>query len=159
MLLCNLNVALLRSVYLIFITYIGAFQAKTTKKIVLKLQCQSCKHYSQHAIKVFLFSSVLLSLLHIPSCVSVFWHRNCNSRGASTLRLVATRRAREPLSSKLMINLFLAPGRLPEVTIWKVLCYPYIGRYITWEPTGLIQVIILCLVSESAILSDKFGTI
>ncbi|KAJ3680235.1 hypothetical protein LUZ60_016513 [Juncus effusus] len=31
-------------------------KAKTTKKIVLKLQCQSCKHYSQHAIKVpFLF--------------------------------------------------------------------------------------------------------
>ncbi|KAG6481404.1 hypothetical protein ZIOFF_053806 [Zingiber officinale] len=26
-------------------------QAKTTKKIVLKLQCQSCKHYSQHPIK------------------------------------------------------------------------------------------------------------
>ncbi|EAZ40055.1 hypothetical protein OsJ_24496 [Oryza sativa Japonica Group] len=25
--------------------------AKTTKKIVLKLQCQSCKHYSQHPIK------------------------------------------------------------------------------------------------------------
>jgi hypothetical protein len=31
---------------------IYTFQAKTTKKIVLKLQCQSCKHYSQHAIKV-----------------------------------------------------------------------------------------------------------
>ncbi|KAK8459349.1 hypothetical protein SEVIR_2G127800v4 [Setaria viridis] len=29
-------------------------KAKTTKKIVLKLQCQSCKHYSQHPIKVFL---------------------------------------------------------------------------------------------------------
>nr|XP_029120118.1 60S ribosomal protein L44 [Elaeis guineensis] len=26
-------------------------KAKTTKKIVLKLQCQSCKHYSQHPIK------------------------------------------------------------------------------------------------------------
>ncbi|KAK3127195.1 hypothetical protein QOZ80_7AG0569660 [Eleusine coracana subsp. coracana] len=26
-------------------------KAKTTKKIVLKLQCQSCKHYFQHAIK------------------------------------------------------------------------------------------------------------
>uniref|UniRef100_A0A453SVL0 60S ribosomal protein L44 n=1 Tax=Aegilops tauschii subsp. strangulata TaxID=200361 RepID=A0A453SVL0_AEGTS len=26
-------------------------RAKTTKKIVLKLQCQSCKHYSQRAIK------------------------------------------------------------------------------------------------------------
>ncbi|KAF7008212.1 hypothetical protein CFC21_023037 [Triticum aestivum] len=26
-------------------------KAKTTKKIVLKLQCQSCKHYSQRAIK------------------------------------------------------------------------------------------------------------
>ncbi|KAF9605310.1 hypothetical protein IFM89_015926 [Coptis chinensis] len=24
---------------------------KTTKKIVLRLQCQSCKHVSQHAIK------------------------------------------------------------------------------------------------------------
>uniref|UniRef100_R7W2R5 60S ribosomal protein L36a n=1 Tax=Aegilops tauschii TaxID=37682 RepID=R7W2R5_AEGTA len=27
-------------------------KAKTTKKIVLKLQCQSCKHYSQRAIKI-----------------------------------------------------------------------------------------------------------
>ncbi|KAI3924109.1 hypothetical protein MKW92_001314, partial [Papaver armeniacum] len=27
------------------------FHKKTTKKIVLKLQCQSCKHMSQHAIK------------------------------------------------------------------------------------------------------------
>ncbi|KAJ4818681.1 60S ribosomal protein L44 [Rhynchospora pubera] len=26
-------------------------KAKTTKKIVLKLQCQICKHYSQHPIK------------------------------------------------------------------------------------------------------------
>lgn len=26
-------------------------KAKTTKKIVLRLQCQSCKHVSQHAIK------------------------------------------------------------------------------------------------------------
>ncbi|KAI0507499.1 hypothetical protein KFK09_013624 [Dendrobium nobile] len=26
-------------------------KAKTTKKIVLKLQCQSCKHFSQHPIK------------------------------------------------------------------------------------------------------------
>ncbi|XP_066358816.1 rRNA biogenesis protein RRP5-like isoform X1 [Miscanthus floridulus] len=26
-------------------------EAKTTKKIVLKLQCQSCNHYSQHPIK------------------------------------------------------------------------------------------------------------
>uniref|UniRef100_A0A453LEN0 60S ribosomal protein L44 n=1 Tax=Aegilops tauschii subsp. strangulata TaxID=200361 RepID=A0A453LEN0_AEGTS len=29
----------------------GVQEAKTTKKIVLKLQCQSCKHYSQRAIK------------------------------------------------------------------------------------------------------------
>ncbi|CAD6225813.1 unnamed protein product [Miscanthus lutarioriparius] len=43
-------------------------KAKTTKKIVLKLQCQSCKHYSQHAIKVlttmlcyFVSSSVFYS--------------------------------------------------------------------------------------------------
>ena len=27
-------------------------EAKTIKKIVLKLQCQSCNHYSQHPIKV-----------------------------------------------------------------------------------------------------------
>ncbi|KAL8547062.1 hypothetical protein ACS0TY_006696 [Phlomoides rotata] len=27
-------------------------KAKTTKKIVLRLQCQGCKHVSQHAIKV-----------------------------------------------------------------------------------------------------------
>ncbi|KNA22994.1 hypothetical protein SOVF_028840 [Spinacia oleracea] len=26
-------------------------KAKTTKKIVLRLQCQSCKHVSQHPIK------------------------------------------------------------------------------------------------------------
>ncbi|KAJ4718844.1 60S ribosomal protein L44 [Melia azedarach] len=26
-------------------------QAKTTKKIVLRLQCQGCKHVSQHPIK------------------------------------------------------------------------------------------------------------
>ena len=26
-------------------------KAKTTKKIVLRLQCQACKHVSQHAIK------------------------------------------------------------------------------------------------------------
>ncbi|KAH0943128.1 hypothetical protein HID58_002765 [Brassica napus] len=25
--------------------------AKTTKKIVLRLQCQTCKHFSQHSIK------------------------------------------------------------------------------------------------------------
>ncbi|KAH7387245.1 hypothetical protein KP509_16G012300 [Ceratopteris richardii] len=28
-------------------------KAKTTKKIVLKLQCQSCKHVMQHPIKHF----------------------------------------------------------------------------------------------------------
>uniref|UniRef100_A0A453SVQ4 Uncharacterized protein n=1 Tax=Aegilops tauschii subsp. strangulata TaxID=200361 RepID=A0A453SVQ4_AEGTS len=39
------------------------FQAKTTKKIVLKLQCQSCKHYSQRAIKV---PASLLSALPFP---------------------------------------------------------------------------------------------
>ncbi|WZZ43197.1 hypothetical protein YC2023_039456 [Brassica napus] len=26
-------------------------KAKTTKKIVLRLQCQTCKHFSQHSIK------------------------------------------------------------------------------------------------------------
>ena len=39
-------------------------EAKTTKKIVLKLQCQSCKHYSQHAIKVLYHSPVLNLLLN-----------------------------------------------------------------------------------------------
>lgn len=43
------SVNLLTSSCLIFV-----IQAKTTKKIVLKLQCQSCKHYSQHPIKVFI---------------------------------------------------------------------------------------------------------
>jgi hypothetical protein len=48
---------------------------------------------------------------HISSVSSVsgIWHLNCNFRGASTLRSVVTRRAREPLSSKLMINLFVTP--------------------------------------------------
>ena len=34
-------------------------QAKTTKKIVLRLQCQSCKHVTQHAIKVLLAFDLL----------------------------------------------------------------------------------------------------
>uniref|UniRef100_A0A8R7R408 60S ribosomal protein L44 n=1 Tax=Triticum urartu TaxID=4572 RepID=A0A8R7R408_TRIUA len=38
-------------------------KAKTTKKIVLKLQCQSCKHYSQRAIKV---RTSLLSAIPFP---------------------------------------------------------------------------------------------
>jgi large subunit ribosomal protein L44e len=32
-------------------------QAKTTKKIVLRLQCQACKHVTQHPIKVSFFST------------------------------------------------------------------------------------------------------
>lgn len=39
-------------------------QAKTTKKIVLKLQCQSCKHYSQHPIKVAFQSYISLYVSH-----------------------------------------------------------------------------------------------
>ncbi|RZR84927.1 hypothetical protein BHM03_00011840, partial [Ensete ventricosum] len=35
----------------VFLSSLLFCQAKTTKKIVLKLQCQSCKHYSQHPIK------------------------------------------------------------------------------------------------------------
>lgn len=43
-------------------------QAKTTKKIVLRLQCQSCKHVTQHPIKVYLLSvGVITELL----CVTV----------------------------------------------------------------------------------------
>ncbi|KAL9274492.1 Large ribosomal subunit protein eL42-like protein, partial [Drosera capensis] len=33
-------------------------KAKTTKKIVLKLQCQTCKHVSQHAIKSVLIDRI-----------------------------------------------------------------------------------------------------
>ncbi|KAF1890569.1 hypothetical protein Lal_00041374, partial [Lupinus albus] len=49
--------------------------AKTTKKIVLRLQCQGCKHVSQRAIKV----------TYLPY------------QGASILRLVVTRRGMEHL--------------------------------------------------------------
>ncbi|KAG6383768.1 hypothetical protein SASPL_156461 [Salvia splendens] len=39
-------------------------KAKTTKKIVLRLQCQGCKHVSQHPIKVcaLLHASALMHL-------------------------------------------------------------------------------------------------
>ncbi|XP_057791840.1 60S ribosomal protein L44 isoform X1 [Salvia miltiorrhiza] len=40
-------------------------KAKTTKKIVLRLQCQGCKHVSQHPIKV------CSSLLHICFDLSI----------------------------------------------------------------------------------------
>ncbi|KAF7067983.1 hypothetical protein CFC21_073788, partial [Triticum aestivum] len=43
-------------------------KAKTTKKIVLKLQCQSCKHYSQRAIKVCFFFSCTEHLFFVPLC-------------------------------------------------------------------------------------------
>ncbi|CAD6334967.1 unnamed protein product [Miscanthus lutarioriparius] len=39
-------------------------KAKTTKKIVLKLQCQSCKHYSQHRSRHCLISLGLNMLLN-----------------------------------------------------------------------------------------------
>ncbi|GER28935.1 60S ribosomal protein L44 [Striga asiatica] len=57
-------------------------KAKTTKKIVLRLQCQGCKHVSQHPIKVCLFYFLF------------------TIGGASILRLVEIRRAREPLCSE-----------------------------------------------------------
>ncbi|KAF7073837.1 hypothetical protein CFC21_078767, partial [Triticum aestivum] len=82
-------------------------KAKTTKKIVLKLQCQSCKHYSQRAIKVLTSHLIChpISLLCsvVFTCLTLYLYR-CY-RGASTLKSVETRRAREPLSSKLMISL------------------------------------------------------
>ncbi|KAG6386049.1 hypothetical protein SASPL_154935 [Salvia splendens] len=52
-------------------------KAKTTKKIVLRLQCQGCKHVSQHPIKV-------------------------GVSGANTLKLVEIRRAKEHRFSKLV---------------------------------------------------------
>ncbi|ONL94980.1 60S ribosomal protein L36a [Zea mays] len=70
-------------------------KAKTTKKIVLKLQCQSCKHYSQHAIKVLPVSIGYRSLFAYSLC----------HRGASILRLVETRMARARLFSKLLVHL------------------------------------------------------
>lgn len=42
-------------------------QAKTTKKIVLRLQCQGCKHVSQHAIKVSVFVYVVFFCSEICS--------------------------------------------------------------------------------------------
>ncbi|KAM3307798.1 hypothetical protein P3S67_009542 [Capsicum chacoense] len=56
-------------------------KAKTTKKIVLRLQCQGCKHVSQHPIK-----SLVLC------------------RGASILRLAVTRKEKEPLFSRLLVK-------------------------------------------------------
>ncbi|MBA0556839.1 hypothetical protein Golob_026909, partial [Gossypium lobatum] len=61
-------------------------KAKTTKKIVLRLQCQGCKHVSQHPIKV-----------GAPETPFVFL-------GASTLRLVETRRGKEHLCFKRVIH-------------------------------------------------------
>jgi len=75
----------------------------------------------------------------------------CNFRGASTSRSVATRRAREPLSSKLMIKLVLCPQvvcpKLPLGMFYVIL----IVRYIRWEP--------LCFVCSWVVLLDKFGMI
>ena len=63
-------------------------QAKTTKKIVLRLQCQSCKHVTQHAIKVLLAFDLLTFenghkafgglLSHICTfCHLVSCHKDC----------------------------------------------------------------------------------
>ncbi|TVU50640.1 hypothetical protein EJB05_02019, partial [Eragrostis curvula] len=43
-------------------------KAKTTQKIVLKLQCLSCKYYSQHAIKI-----LLSRLYYVPSSFATAW--------------------------------------------------------------------------------------
>ncbi|KAG8080729.1 hypothetical protein GUJ93_ZPchr0007g5290 [Zizania palustris] len=59
-------------------------KAKTTKKIVLKLQCQSCKHYSQHAIKVCCSYQHLFYILwlHSPIAILLF---TCISPSVATL--------------------------------------------------------------------------
>ena len=84
-------------------------QAKTTKKIVLRLQCQGCKHVSQHSIKVIFLQSSLFTCF----CFC-FWHLCwclvCSlliCRGANILRLVETRRERALLSFKCSYLFFL----------------------------------------------------
>ncbi|KAK4764822.1 hypothetical protein SAY86_025912 [Trapa natans] len=79
-------------------------KAKTTKKIVLRLQCQSCKHVSQHPIKVSMLPYPTLPCITLYVLQSHFSHAcqpaDMLRRGASTLRLVETRRARAHLSFK-----------------------------------------------------------
>lgn len=85
-------------------------QAKTTKKIVLRLQCQGCKHVSQHPIKVgsitldficfFCFGCCKTFFCELYICIRSDWwflFLAGNCRGANTLRLVETRRGREHL--------------------------------------------------------------
>ncbi|KAJ9685703.1 hypothetical protein PVL29_017657 [Vitis rotundifolia] len=79
-------------------------KAKTTKKIVLRLQCQGCKHVSQHPIKVRVLTSSC-TFLFLPFVLHPFLLHNCFfvvaigfCRGASILRLEGTRRGRELLS-------------------------------------------------------------
>ena len=57
--------------------YLFRQQAKTTKKIVLRLQCQACKHVSQHAIKVISHATLFLTVIFLPchfKCSNVFWY-------------------------------------------------------------------------------------
>lgn len=107
-----LNIYGLFGLCIICIMLINSYakQAKTTKKIVLRLQCQGCKHVSQHAIKVrciwifLLFSSFGFYLLHL--CwwlVSSLWF----CRDANILRLVETRRERALLFSKCSYLVFM----------------------------------------------------
>ncbi|ERN04210.1 hypothetical protein AMTR_s00077p00123980 [Amborella trichopoda] len=75
-------------------------KAKTTKKIVLRLQCQSCKHVSQHPIK-FSEGTRLTSLCYLL----------CSD--ASILKSVGTRKERARLSSKKSV-MGTQPGSEPK---------------------------------------------
>ncbi|XP_059593716.1 uncharacterized protein LOC100259458 isoform X1 [Vitis vinifera] len=81
-------------------------KAKTTKKIVLRLQCQGCKHVSQHPIKVSVLTIDYFFLLLV--CFGI-WHSFfiiaigfC--RGASILRLEGIRRERALLYFRWIIH-------------------------------------------------------
>ncbi|EOA15640.1 hypothetical protein CARUB_v10005895mg [Capsella rubella] len=77
-------------------------KAKTTKKIVLRLQCQSCKHFSQRPIKVMMSETFFIFVKHSLLSVLILTYLCVGfCRGASTLRSVETRREREHHSFKL----------------------------------------------------------
>lgn len=115
----NTNVVLSKNLYSIFVHP----QAKTTKKIVLKLQCQSCKHVSQHPIKACIFIKIILKQfsymkffrcnfvwsnhvlpMYIPDLICVCY---ALCRGASISRSVETRRGRGHLSSSWLISVLM----------------------------------------------------
>ena len=73
---------------------------------MLKLQCQSCKNTRSRSLPPCFV--ILCPRLYFILSKYVKLTLSSNFRGASTLRSVATRRARELLGSKLIINLLKA---------------------------------------------------